>query len=92
MFATALLVRWDRKTKSLKYCNAGHEQILSYRAKKKEVELVPRGGMALGMMPNIDKLLKEQELQISKGDVFVLYTDGIPEAWKNSKEIWACRV
>ena len=31
-------------------------------------------------------MTKTEEVTPGEGDVFVLYTDGIPEAWKNDKE------
>lgn len=86
MFATALLAKWDRKTQSLKYSNAGHEEMLYYNAQSQNLSLVERGGMALGMTPNIDKLIEEKEQQLSSGDVIIMYTDGIPEAWRTKKE------
>ncbi|MGE3278549.1 MAG: SpoIIE family protein phosphatase [Candidatus Altimarinota bacterium] len=86
MFATALLARWNDTSRSLSYCNAGHEQIVYYDSATKTVQLVGKGGMALGLMESIDKVLKEQSIQVKKGDVLVLYTDGIPEAWRTEKE------
>ena len=86
MFATALLARWDRQQRSLRYCNAGHEQIIHYKAADKSIALEGKGGMALGMIADLDKVLSENTLSMSKGDVLVFYTDGIPEAWRSKKE------
>lgn len=86
MFATALLARWNDETRRISYCNAGHEQIVYYQAKTQQVQLIGKGGMALGLMENVDALLKEQTLELQKGDVMVFYTDGIPEAWRTEKE------
>ncbi|MDP3976162.1 MAG: PP2C family protein-serine/threonine phosphatase, partial [bacterium] len=85
MFATALLSRWDAKTRQIRYCNAGHEQIMHYQAKTQTIRLIGKGGMALGMIADLKKLLKEESLTLEKGDVMLLYTDGIPEAWKDEK-------
>jgi sigma-B regulation protein RsbU (phosphoserine phosphatase) len=38
------------------------------------------------MFPDISKMVNEQEIQMQPGDYIVLYSDGIPEAWKNEKE------
>ncbi len=86
MFATALLAYWNEKTRSLTFCNAGHEEAMLYRAKTKTIELVGKGGMALGITANVDKILKEQSLKMESGDVMVLYTDGIPEAWQSKNK------
>jgi serine phosphatase RsbU (regulator of sigma subunit) len=86
MFATALLARWNDETRNISYCNAGHEQIVYYQAKTQQIQLIGKGGMALGMIENVDALLKEQSIALQKDDVMVFYTDGIPEAWKTEKE------
>jgi len=39
------------------------------------------------MSAQADKLFREQTLELKKGDVIMLYTDGIPEAWRSKKEI-----
>ncbi len=86
MFATAMLTKWDDTTRKLSYCNAGHEQIIHYDAGAKKVNLLGKGGMPLGMIADLSKLLKEQELELHDGDIVMLYSDGFPEAWKTEKE------
>jgi len=81
MFLTALAASWDEENKLLKYTSAGHESPLLYSAKDGKVKELQAGGMALGMIPDISKILKEYEQKMEKGDVAVLFTDGIPEAW-----------
>jgi serine phosphatase RsbU (regulator of sigma subunit) len=68
--------------------NAGHEQMIHYHAKDKKVTLTPAGGLALGMFQDVGKLLKLQEVEMEKDDVLVMYSDGIPESWKNEKEMY----
>ncbi|MDP2690996.1 MAG: SpoIIE family protein phosphatase [bacterium] len=86
MFATALLAKWQEGSRKLSFSNAGHEEIIHYQADKKDVQLIGKGGMALGMSEVAGKLYIPQEVEIKKDDVLVFYTDGIPEAWKNEKE------
>lgn len=86
MFATALLARWNEKTKNISYCNAGHEQILAYNATAKKTTVIGKGGMALGMIADLKSILKEQSVDLQSGDVLMFYTDGIPEAWRTEKE------
>lgn len=85
MFLTALAAAWDEENKVLKYTSAGHEQPLLYSASEKKVKELECGGMALGMIPDISHILKEYEQKMEKGDVMVLFTDGIPEAWGPGK-------
>lgn len=88
MFITMVMLRWDAAAAQLKYISAGHEQLIYFRAKDGSVSLLPPGGLALGMMPDIAHLLNEQLVVLEEGDVIVAYSDGIPEAWKNEKDIY----
>jgi len=86
MFITLCLLNWNTDDKVLSYVNAGHEQILHFNSQTKAVELLKGGGIALGMFPDITKMVEVQVAPIGPGDVMVLYSDGIPEAWKSEKE------
>lgn len=86
MFMTLCLMHWDVKQSVFSYLSAGHEQILHYKAIEKKVELLPSGGIALGMIENIENLLKIENVDLKEGDFLVIYSDGIPEAWRNQKE------
>ncbi|OGJ51694.1 hypothetical protein A2335_00295 [Candidatus Peregrinibacteria bacterium RIFOXYB2_FULL_32_7] len=88
MFLTLLMMNWQISTQKMTYVSAGHEQLIYYRASDQKVMLLPAGGMALGMIPDISKILKVQEAVLNQGDVLVSYSDGIPEAWKNEKEMY----
>lgn len=88
MFITLVLMNWKIKEKKFSYVSAGHEKIVYYSAKKDEVSLLPSGGLALGMVKDIGKLLKVYEMSLDKGDVLIIYSDGIPEAWNTSKEMY----
>lgn len=86
MFITLCLLEWDLAKKQCKYISAGHEKILHYRAKTKEIELAPAGGVALGMVPDISKHVGVENLDLEVGDFAIIYSDGILEAWKNEHE------
>jgi sigma-B regulation protein RsbU (phosphoserine phosphatase) len=86
MFLTMAMMSWDAKSKTIKCTMAGHEQILSYVPKAKEIDLVPPGGMAVGMMPDVSAMLKEQDIKMKTGQVLAIYSDGIPEAWDKDRE------
>lgn len=84
MYMTLVMLSWDLKTQKLSYVGAGHEHILVYRVKTGECEAVLTGGIALGMVPDNSKIIKEKEILLEDGDCVVLYTDGLTEA-KNKK-------
>lgn len=86
MFMTMAMLEWREKEKILKYVNAGHEPLIVYSAKEKKVDEVVGGGMALGMLPDNSKVLKEMVVGFEVGDCLVIYSDGLPECWKDEKE------
>lgn len=86
MMMTAVMLRWDSINKKMYYTGAGHEFILVYKAKDKKVYKIKTGGVALGMMKNISKALKEQQILFEMGDIIILYTDGISEARYRSEQ------
>ena len=88
MFITMVMLDWDAAVGKLNFVNAGHEQMIHYHAKDQKVTLTPAGGLALGMFPDIARLLKLQEIVLEKDDVLVIYSDGIPESWKSEKEMY----
>lgn len=87
MFVTLILWHWNTKTQKLNLVSAGHEVALKYTAGPPvTTEELEKGGIALGMMPDIAPLVKDQVVEWDSGDCIVLYTDGVPEAWRNEKE------
>ena len=77
MFVTAWLGYLDLKTGAVRVANAGHNPpILIHDAKAEYVILKP--GLMLAEMEEIR--YNEQTLQLQKGDILYLYTDGVTEA------------
>lgn len=60
------------------HVNAGHNPPMIYRHKEGKVEMLPRGGRAIGWFP--DNPLKAVEIDLEPGDLIVYYTDGLSEA------------
>jgi serine phosphatase RsbU (regulator of sigma subunit) len=59
------------------------QDIMIYRKSTGTVELVKTEGMLLGIVYDIDdRILRNRSLSIEIGDVLLLYTDGITEAWR----------
>lgn len=80
MFMTMLMLRWNTTTQKMSFVGAGHEHLLIYRAGKGLCDVMMTGGIALGMVPDNSKLVKETDLPLEKDDVVVLYSDGVTEA------------
>lgn len=88
MFMSMLMLRWDDATKKMSYVGCGHEHVIIYRAATGKVDCEVSGGIALGMVEDNSKIVKEKPLDLNKGDVLVLYTDGITEAKNMSGELF----
>jgi phosphoserine phosphatase RsbU/P len=68
----------------LSIVDAGHLPVV-YAGHNKEVVLITaKSGMALGIMDGIE--FAKDDIPMSNGDVFVLYTDGVTEARNPKKE------
>ena len=80
MFMTMVLLSWDNDKKTMSYVGAGHEHIIVYSASTGRCDAIVSGGVALGMVPDNSKIIKEKNLALEEGDVVVLFTDGITEA------------
>ena len=88
MFITAAFAKYSpTKPNQLLYLSAGHEQLIHYKPTTQKATMLPSGGIALGMFPDVSKLLKPNLINdFEIGDIIILYSDGIPEAWKNETE------
>ena len=86
MMMTCVMLRWDATNNKMYYTGAGHEFVLVYKKKENKIYKVKSGGIALGMMKDSSKILKEQQIAYEPGDVIVLYTDGISEARYQSQQ------
>ncbi|MEW6231279.1 MAG: GAF domain-containing SpoIIE family protein phosphatase [Chloroflexota bacterium] len=68
----------------LHYVLAGHNPPLVYRERTGQVEALEGKGIALGIIEDV--VLEERRVRLKPGDVLVLYTDGVTEAWNNWDE------
>src|SRR5512138_3852649 len=62
-----------------------HQDILIYRASARTVERVETRGMWIGPVDDIKPLLRDDTLELTSGDILLLYTDGITEAMVGGK-------
>ncbi len=84
MFVTLFYAILDSKKRDLTYVNAGHNPPLLVRESSGDIVLLKAQGIPLGLSENTDMSVREIELQ--KGDVVVIYTDGVTEAINKSGE------
>jgi serine phosphatase RsbU (regulator of sigma subunit) len=88
MFMTLLLFKWDHKQQKMTFTGAGHEHVVVYKAGIGKCMVQKTGGIALGMVPDNTRLIKEIELPLDKDDVIVLYSDGLTEGRNMAGEMY----
>ncbi len=83
-FASLIFIRIDGAAGSLRYVNAGHMPPLI--VSQKDVTELPKGNPALGLSP--DAAYAGQEVALSIGQSFVVYSDGLTEAHNEAGEFY----
>ena len=77
-FITLFYLQYDITTRQLSYANAGHPPVLVLSPLQSEYKQLDAEGMILGVRKNV--IFEEKTTTISKGDLILLYTDGLTEA------------
>jgi serine phosphatase RsbU (regulator of sigma subunit)/CBS domain-containing protein len=77
-FVTAFYAVYDRRTRKLRYANAGHPYPLLFEAKSQTVRPLAASGFLLGVMPG--EVYISREVSLAPGDRVCFYTDGLVEA------------
>jgi sigma-B regulation protein RsbU (phosphoserine phosphatase) len=83
-FATLFIGTYDPETSTLSYCCAGHNP--PYLLREGRLSQLSVGGCPVGLIP--DARYEEKIVSLGSGDLFVIYTDGIPEAQSLSGEMF----
>ncbi len=82
-FATFFYGILNTRKNTFNYTNAGHNSPLLVR-KSGELKELNKGGPLLGYVPEID--YTAGKIELGSGDIVVLYTDGVSEAFNNREE------
>tara|TARA_R100001591_G_scaffold118624_1_gene143022 strand:- start:8493 stop:11027 length:2535 start_codon:yes stop_codon:yes gene_type:complete len=77
-FITCAMARYDLATKMLTVANAGHCKPILKRNGKADFIQTPDPKLPLGIRPDVK--YQNLEFKLKKGDFFLLYSDGLPEA------------
>ncbi|MBN1647533.1 MAG: SpoIIE family protein phosphatase [Spirochaetales bacterium] len=83
-FATLSFLKYDPDTKVVEYSNAGHHPLMLFKAKSKSIESVDTPGLPIGIEPTTE--YTQKTIKFEKGDIALLYTDGIIEAMNSKGE------
>lgn len=79
MFVTAVYGEIDERTGEVSYCNAGHNPPLLLRADGSAEFLQAPPGLSLCLVEDVE--YRAARVVLAPGDVLLLYTDGITEAF-----------
>jgi sigma-B regulation protein RsbU (phosphoserine phosphatase) len=66
--------------------NAGHNDLMLYRAAERRVHCIPSQGTILGFMPR--PTYQAQSVAMQPGDLLFLYTDGVTETLDGNGEMF----
>ncbi len=83
VFVTFACLQLTRDS-SVRYVNAGHPQVLHYRASTRSIDELSSRAPGLGLMSGFT--YSTQTLNAQAGDIFILITDGLIEAKNQSGE------
>lgn len=83
-FVTIFFSRLDPHTRTLTYANAGHSEALLYRRSQDEQVWLKRTGPAIGLIEGFRN--QPRNIQLESGDILLLYTDGVTEAFNSGGE------
>ncbi len=87
-FMTAVLGVIDTATGQMRLARAGHNAPIYYSAQRDETFIVEPPGLGIGLDSGavFEEELREECLALGRGDMIVLYTDGITEAMNGKGE------
>lgn len=85
-FITTIVALFDLEKMKVRICRAGHNPAIY--SVNGDLHLLKSKGMGLGLESNkyFDDNLEETEMDISKDNVFVFYSDGLTEAMNKNRE------
>ncbi|MDX9863395.1 MAG: GAF domain-containing protein [Anaerolineaceae bacterium] len=89
MFITVFYAILDLTSGTLTFSNAGHNKPLVLRHSSGKTEVLPKGGMALAVLEDIE--LQDHTLSLEEGDCLLCYTDGVTEAFSPDEEMFGER-
>ena len=77
-FVTLFFARLDPQARLFSYASAGHNPPLLYRSSTQEETWLQPTGPAIGLVDDFG--FRCNDIQLSQGDILLLYTDGLTEA------------
>jgi serine phosphatase RsbU (regulator of sigma subunit)/uncharacterized membrane protein len=87
-FVTMTVALFDVENKTVQFCRAGHMPVLTKT--NNHMECYRTKGLGVGMEKGIifEKTLDQQTLQLSSGQIFAFFSDGITEAMNENLDLF----
>jgi len=88
IFITMTYAVIDMKKRTLTFSRAGHNALIVRKQEDASVKFFNPDGIGLGLEKGelFNRTISESKMSLSKGDVFLFYTDGVNEAMNHRKE------
>lgn len=86
MFITYVYGVYDGAARTMTYCNAGHFPPLLYKGASGAFHSMGASGLPIGIAPG--ETYTEESVPFAKGDIMVMYTDGIIESMNLKGEMF----
>jgi sigma-B regulation protein RsbU (phosphoserine phosphatase) len=77
-FITLFIGKFNFKTRELEYINAGHNHPILYQKKKKDLLMLHKGCVGIGMLDEIP-MIRKGSITIEETTKILCYTDGLIE-------------
>ncbi len=90
MFVTMFYIILNSRQRVINYSSAGHNPLILYREENQQIYFLKPRGFPLGIdLPDpglFAKSLTQDNVSLKKGDLLLVYTDGITEAMNSRRE------
>jgi sigma-B regulation protein RsbU (phosphoserine phosphatase) len=86
LFITMFYLKYDTRSRLATYANAGHNPPIISRAGAENCINLDAEGMILGIKDTV--AFEEKTIFLERGDILLLYTDGIIEAQNEAEELF----
>ncbi len=86
LFVTLCYVVYEPQTGVLRYCSAGHPHPLRWSNADRRVTELESFGMPLGLLAGSE--YEERSAQLERGDVVLMFTDGLVEALDRDRAMY----
>jgi serine phosphatase RsbU (regulator of sigma subunit) len=89
-FVTMTYAVVDAGARCMRFARAGHNPLIQLEARTGKTRVLTPPGMGLGLDRGeaFESVLREEEIPLAPGDIFLFFTDGLSEAMNESSELF----